>query len=185
MHDSLKFWRIPLPQFLDISKSRFCICFVLLFHPFTAQKTTIHQVTTMLATSKNVHFDYHPSTSECGNKSEGSSAPVVSRWLWPGNRTFLEVASMVTTWWILAFLSSDICNDIDNRRKNYLVSNTWLAVGTETQTTWTCDPTVYFYFYSLISSGENSNFAHFAAATTNHYNTINFLCSTRYWVGTV
>ena len=24
-------------------------------------------------------------------------------WLWPGNRIFLEVASMVVTWWIVAF----------------------------------------------------------------------------------
>ena len=28
---------------------------------------------------------------------------MVSRWLWPGNRTFLEVDSMVVTWWIVAF----------------------------------------------------------------------------------
>ena len=32
-----------------------------------------------------------------------SSAPVVSRWWWPGNRIFLEVASMVVIWWILFF----------------------------------------------------------------------------------
>ena len=37
--------------------------------------------------------------------SVGSSAPVVSRWIRPGNRTFLEVASVVITWWIVAFLS--------------------------------------------------------------------------------
>ena len=35
-----------------------------------------------------------------------SSAPVVSRWLGHGNRTFLEVASTVVTWWIVAFLRS-------------------------------------------------------------------------------
>ena len=28
------------------------------------------------------------------------------RWLSPGNRTFLEVASMVVTWWIVTFLWS-------------------------------------------------------------------------------
>ena len=39
--------------------------------------------------------------------SEGSSVPVVSRWLWPGNRTFLKVVGMVVTWWIVAFLHSD------------------------------------------------------------------------------
>ena len=37
------------------------------------------------------------------NQSVRSSAPVVSRWLGPGNRTFLEVVSMVVTWWIVAF----------------------------------------------------------------------------------
>ena len=29
---------------------------------------------------------------------------LVSRWLQPGNRTFLEVESMVVSWWIVAFL---------------------------------------------------------------------------------
>ena len=33
---------------------------------------------------------------------------MVSRWLKPGNRTFLEVANMVVTWWIVAFLPSEI-----------------------------------------------------------------------------
>ena len=39
------------------------------------------------------------------NPSVRSSVPVVSKWLWPGNRTFSEVASMVGTWWILAFFA--------------------------------------------------------------------------------
>ena len=38
--------------------------------------------------------------------SKGSSVLVVNRWLWPANNTFLEVASMVVTWWIVAFLYS-------------------------------------------------------------------------------
>ena len=38
--------------------------------------------------------------------NKGSSVPVVSRWLGLGNRTFLEVASMVGNWWIVAFLLS-------------------------------------------------------------------------------
>ena len=37
------------------------------------------------------------------NQCAGSSAPLVSRWLGPGNRTFLEVASMAVSWWIVAF----------------------------------------------------------------------------------
>ena len=28
---------------------------------------------------------------------------MVCRWLWPGNGTFLEVDSMVFSWWIVAF----------------------------------------------------------------------------------
>ena len=40
------------------------------------------------------------------NQCVRSSVPVVSRWLIPGNRTFLEVASMGVTWWIVAFLHS-------------------------------------------------------------------------------
>ena len=40
------------------------------------------------------------------NQSVGSSLPVGSRWLWPGNRTFLEMTSMVVTWWMVAFWHS-------------------------------------------------------------------------------
>ena len=81
--------------------------------PSLGKKATIHQQTTMLSTSKSVVFPGHnhllitnaddPSLLiitlagawAIDNQTEGSSAPVVSRWLWPGNRTFLEVASMV------------------------------------------------------------------------------------------
>ena len=45
---------------------------------------------------------------------------MVSRWLWPGNGTFLEVTSMVVTWWIVPFLSSVYIYG-ENR------SDTWLA----------------------------------------------------------
>ena len=38
-----------------------------------------------------------PTLCEGDNYSEGSTVPVVSRWLWPGNRTHLEVAGMVVT----------------------------------------------------------------------------------------
>ena len=50
------------------------------------------------------HFDYRPSASKGDYQIEGSSAPVVSRWLGGGNRTFLEAASMVVSWWLVAFL---------------------------------------------------------------------------------
>ena len=50
-------------------------------------------------------FDYHSRWCSADNQSVGSSALVVSRWLWPGNRTFSEVASMVVTWWIVAFFA--------------------------------------------------------------------------------
>ena len=49
------------------------------------------------------HFNYHPSAST------RSSAPVVSRWLWYGNRIFWEVAGLVGTWWIVFFLPMCLC----------------------------------------------------------------------------
>ena len=52
------------------------------------------------------HFNYHPCWHSGNNQSVGSSVPVVSRWLGPESRTFLEVASMVVTWSIVAFLRS-------------------------------------------------------------------------------
>ena len=38
------------------------------------------------------------------NQSITSLVSVVNIWLWPGNRTLLEVASMVVTWRVVAFL---------------------------------------------------------------------------------
>ena len=80
----------------------------------TAQKATIHQVITMLSTSKNVIFPDHNHllTTSTDNftliitLSVGSSVLVVSKWLWLWNRTFLEVASLVLTWRIMALLLS-------------------------------------------------------------------------------
>ena len=66
------------------------------------------------------HFNYDPRWCSGNNQSVTSSAPVVSRWL--GNRTFLEVASMVVTWWIVTFLRSD-----SSRVKNNLI--TYFARG--------------------------------------------------------
>ena len=48
---------------------------------------------------QKLHHWYSMLTSASG----GSSVLVVSSWLWPGNRTFWEVDSMVVTWWIVAF----------------------------------------------------------------------------------
>ena len=53
-----------------------------------------------------LHFDYCPIASERDNYSEGSSVPVVRRWVWSGNRTFQKVASLMVTFWIVAFLHS-------------------------------------------------------------------------------
>ena len=50
-----------------------------------------------------VHFNYHHHWCSGDNQSIRSSVPVVSRWLWPGNRTLLKVASMVVTWWLVDF----------------------------------------------------------------------------------
>ena len=57
------------------------------------------------------HFSYHAPSLALGwcmgdNQCVTSSALLVSRWLWPGNKTFLEVSCMVVTWWIVAFLQS-------------------------------------------------------------------------------
>ena len=91
---------------------------------YNAKEATIHQVSTMLATSKNVLFPGHDHLLTTGtddlrwssgdNQSVRSSVLVVSMWLWPGNRTFLKVVSMVDTWWIVAFLcsSEQWCNEV-------------------------------------------------------------------------
>ena len=46
---------------------------------------------------------------------------MVSRWLWPGNRTFLEVASMVVAWWIVA-----LCAVTDVQQFNDISGEHWL-----------------------------------------------------------
>ena len=76
----------------------------------------------MLAASKNVLFPGHnyrywwPNTCwhSGDNQCVGSSVPVVSRWLWPGNRTYLEEASMGVTMWIVTLLLNDITSNCDN-----------------------------------------------------------------------
>ena len=100
-----------------------------------AKKATIDHVTTMVAMSKNILFPGHhhlPTTGAddprwrlANNKSVGSVSVSVSvrvrcriqnwskrngtgrqHWcLGPGNKTFLEVASIVVTWWIVAFFT--------------------------------------------------------------------------------
>ena len=72
------------------------------------KKATIHQVMTMVATSKNWTLWLLPERQQAKGHLP-SLVPVIRRWLWPGNRTFLEVASMVVTYWIAAFLRSDTC----------------------------------------------------------------------------
>ena len=54
-----------------------------------------------------LYLNYHPRCHSVDDQSVGSSAPVVSRWLGPGNRLRLEVDSMVVSWWIVAFLHCD------------------------------------------------------------------------------
>ena len=69
------------------------------------------------------HFDYClsdcPSTSKNDNQSVRSSVPVVSRWLWPGKMTYLEVASTMVTWWVVAFWGSvgKSCSDVKSLLK--------------------------------------------------------------------
>ena len=114
-------------QFCDAQKmgifaSMLDILAVQATYPFkhTVPNSTIHQVTTMLATSKNVVFpgnNYLLTTGTDDPSLAGAWAIIkmscyqypwlAGGWLWPGNRTFLEVASMVVTWWIVAFMRSD------------------------------------------------------------------------------
>ena len=79
------------------------------------KKATIHQVTTILATPKNVLFprpnhlcwwsDTLIITLALTRAIIICKAPVVSRWLWPGNSyDILEVANILVTWFIVAFL---------------------------------------------------------------------------------
>ena len=56
-----------------------------------------------------LHFNHHPGWCSCDIQSVGSPVQVVSRWLWPWNRTFWEVDSMVVIWWILLFVCS-VCH---------------------------------------------------------------------------
>ena len=49
------------------------------------------------------------------------SVPVVSRCLGPRNRTFLEGTSMVVTWWIAAFLCSELSHNVHNKHTTYSV----------------------------------------------------------------
>ena len=67
----------------------------------TAQKATIHQATTMLSTAKNIVFLGHNHLL-----TTGADGPTLVFDYCPsatGNSTFLEVDSMVVTWWIVAF----------------------------------------------------------------------------------
>ena len=95
-------------------------CFASISRFTHSAKNTIHPVTTMLSATKNGLFPGHKLLTTGANHrcwwpsadtlviawapvSEGSSAPMVSRWLRPGNRTLLEVDSMVVSWWIVFF----------------------------------------------------------------------------------
>ena len=112
-------------------------CRITIAYDHYAKKATIHQVTTMLATSIKIPFPGNKHLLTIGAddpltliitltgarpiKNVRSSAPVVSRWLWPGKRTFLEVVSMVVTWWIVAFLPSAYI--YTGRYCNYMISS--------------------------------------------------------------
>ena len=51
---------------------------------------------------------------------------IFSRWLWPGNRTFVEEASMVVTWWIVALLRNACA--APHSRKPVVVQEHWSSV---------------------------------------------------------
>ena len=66
----------------------------------------------MLATSTNVLYPGHNHLLTTGIDD---STLIIGR---PGNRTFLEVASMVVTWWMMAFLHSRQCSYIQKSAGN-------------------------------------------------------------------
>ena len=120
-----KIFQPSLLERLACSPATYCIsCHKSSQWKHTVQtKTTVHQVITMLATSKNILFPgpnhqcWWPFTliftlapslvlgwqSNCWVIST-DGLQVVRTW----KRTFLEVGSMVVTWWIVATLPSDI-----------------------------------------------------------------------------
>ena len=65
------------------------------------KKATIHQVTTMIAISKNVLNPGHNHLLITG--TDDLTLWLLPKHQWSGNRIFLDVASMVVTWWIVAF----------------------------------------------------------------------------------
>ena len=92
--------------------------------------TALCKKATMLVTSKNVLFPGHNHSANhwYGCPSTLLSARVPARvifkvlghryrwlveWLWPENMIFSEVASMVVTWWMMAFLHCGICRLAD------------------------------------------------------------------------
>ena len=68
------------------------------------KKATIHQVTTMLATSKNVLFPGHNHLLTTGTDDLMLS-------LSPEHQDIFKVAIMVVTWWIVAFFAKrELCD---------------------------------------------------------------------------
>ena len=72
---------------------------------FTAWKSHYTSSNYHAVVLMTLYFNYHPCWRSGNNQSEESSALVVSRWLWSGNKTFLEVDSLVESWWIVAFFA--------------------------------------------------------------------------------
>ena len=116
------------------------------------KKDTILQVTTMLATSKKSLFPGHNHWPLGDNQSVRSLVLVVIRWLWPGSRILLEMASMVVSWWIVAFLCSDVCSKV--RFSVYFIHNSLLdflpGLACLHKSWWTCGSIflqLFFFVY--------------------------------------
>ena len=84
-----------------------CIMVYVKLHTYISLFLTLVQITLQFNELFLVSLLYYPESAYwrlADNSGAGSSAPVVSRWLWHGNRSFLEVVSIVVSWWIVAFL---------------------------------------------------------------------------------
>ena len=93
------------------------------------------------------------------NQSVGLSVPVVSRCLWPWNRTIFKVASMVVTWWIVAFL----CSTCDQYLGIYIILG---MSHSRMQAAWAIHNLTYFHStrYPPLQGGQGQHWVVYPAA---------------------
>ena len=142
-------------------------------HQAQCKKSIIHQLTTMLSTSKDVLFPSH--NHLCWWPDTFTIAWVPARviikvsghqywWLPPGNRTFLEVGGMVLTWWIVDFLPRKCNIECISTNVNVHVYSPDIPMSSADCTVL---PLEYTLLWSHLLWGELSIFS---TSRPNHYN---------------